>query len=312
MSSFNFTVDTREMARSMDGVSSQVGSVTMAVAAMQSAVIAAEAAAADRICKDVDRGFFSLIRSQVTQKISRLRSSVDSRLLELHDQGRALAGIKARMDRDYHMIATRYQRLFQSINDSLRTRVFELDKRASQLVNREISRIQIRARSLSAQGPLHQLESVQAAQVLAASQTKANAVRAIQAMHSFLAASGRQSRLLESMLVDGGAGPSVIRYVPLLLVETQSPIAGGGRWDICTARGTFKAVADTVETGARTAVFGLLPSLKWVGGDAGSQARVQTEFRRFADQAGLNDRVRDYTIRLAAGSPWQVLTGGGQ
>ncbi len=309
MANFSFTLDTQEMASSIDGVSSRVNAVTAAVVAMQTAVVSAETAAANRVCKNVDRGFFSLIRSQITQKIARLRSEVDSRFIEMRQQSQTLAGIKTRMERDYVMIANRYTRVFHSIDLSLRGRVFELDKAVSSFVNREIERMKIRLHSLQAQVPMHQSESVQTTQVIAASQAKENAQRALRAMQNFLSDSTRQARLLDSMLFQGSPQSSAVRYVPFLLMESESTSAGGTRWDFRTPRGGGKNIEKKVNAGVESVVFASLPSLKWTAPNADTRNRSGGEFRRMAGQANLNGRIQTHMTRLFDSSAWQVMTG---
>jgi len=310
MANFSFTVDTQEMANSIDGVSSHVNSVTTAVVAMQSAVVAAEVAAAQRVCKHVDHGFFSLIRSQITQKIARLRSEVDSHLIEMRQQSQALAAIKTRMERDFQMIATRYGRVFHSIDLSLRNRVLELDKAVSGLVHREIQRIQLRMLSQQAQVPMHQLESVQTSQAVAASQTKVNAHRAILAMQSFLSSSTRQSLLLESMLFDCVSAASGVRYMPLLLIESDGTSMGCTQWEIRTPRGGAGPMADALDAGAQNAAFAALPSLKWTAPDSQSRTRVAAEFQRLAGQPAVNEKLRAHMLRLFESSGWQTVQRG--
>ena len=80
---------------------------------MQTAVIMAEQQAAENICSNVNRGFFSLIRSQISQKIAICRSQVEARLLELRDQSQKLLSVKATMQRDFQMIAVA---LYQTVS----------------------------------------------------------------------------------------------------------------------------------------------------------------------------------------------------
>src|ERR1700761_9467443 len=130
MASFSYTVDTAPMAAEMHNVTRHVDGTTTAVVAMQVAVIQAENLAADHICANVNRGFYSLIRSQISQKIARLQSEVDSHLTQLRMQSQAIGGIRTRMERDYHMISGRYLKLFNSLNNNLKSRIFELDRPA--------------------------------------------------------------------------------------------------------------------------------------------------------------------------------------
>lgn len=82
MANFNFTVDTSPMASEMQSVSHGVNRVSGAVVAMQAAVIAAEKEGAEHVCQNVNKGFYSLMHSQISQKIAQLTSTVEAKLLE--------------------------------------------------------------------------------------------------------------------------------------------------------------------------------------------------------------------------------------
>ena len=138
MATFNYTVDTQPMAAEMSNVSHHVNITTGAVIAMQTAVIAAEETATDHICNNVNKGFYSLIRSQISQKLAKLQSEVDSNVMQLVQQKNALLNIKHRMQRDYNMIASRYIKLFNGLNANLKSRVFELDKPTIDFACKEI------------------------------------------------------------------------------------------------------------------------------------------------------------------------------
>ena len=90
MPTFNYTVDTRPMADEISSVARHVNITTGAIVAMQAAVILAEQKAADHVCKNVNRGFHSLIRSQISQKMAKLQSEVDSHLMQLAQQKHAV------------------------------------------------------------------------------------------------------------------------------------------------------------------------------------------------------------------------------
>lgn len=304
MANFSFTVDTHEMANSIDGVSARVNAATSAVVAMQSAVVAAEIEAANRVCQNVDRGFFALIRSQISQKTARFRSEVDSRFMEMRQQSHAVGVIRSRMERDYQMISERYTKLFRSIDLSLRNRVFELDKAVSVLVSREIERIQIRLRSLQAQVPVHQIDSVQTGQSVAGALTKVNAARAIRAMHSFLSESSRQAHLSESMLFHGASAASDLRYTPVLLVESESLTMSGVQWSVLSAGKDFGRIGKEVDTGVQSAVFATLNELEWTQADSDERARIASEIRILIEQPGIDNRVKTHLLRLFEASQW--------
>ena len=186
MASFNYTVDTQPMADEIRTVSRHVDVTTGAVVSMQVAVIAAEAKAADHVCDNVNRGFYSLIRSQISQKIARLQSEVDSQLMQLNQQRAGLLSIKTRMQRDYNMITSRYVKLFNGLNVNLKNRVFELDKPTIDFVNREINKISNRTKYLSATVPVTQSESIAVSQKIVSSNVKQKGLNVINSMKTFI------------------------------------------------------------------------------------------------------------------------------
>ena len=100
-------VDTKPMANEINSVSTHIKGTTAAVVSMKMAVIAAEQEAADHVCDNVNKGFYALIHSQISQKIAKLQSDVDSHLMKLNQLKKQLLGIKNRMERDYGMITGR-------------------------------------------------------------------------------------------------------------------------------------------------------------------------------------------------------------
>ena len=56
------------MAEKIQTVGNKVEHTTMAVVAMKTAVIEAEAAGAKHVCQNVNRGFFTLMQSQLSAK----------------------------------------------------------------------------------------------------------------------------------------------------------------------------------------------------------------------------------------------------
>ena len=112
MANFSFVIDTEEMAQAVHQVVPHVDGTTAAVVAMQASVIAAEKEAANSICENVNRGFYTLIRSQISPKIAAVQNQLDARLLELRDQARKMLDRKKIMERDFQMIATRNMKLF--------------------------------------------------------------------------------------------------------------------------------------------------------------------------------------------------------
>ena len=100
-------VDTKPMAEELHSVSNHVKGTTAAVTTMQAAVIAAENSGANKVCSNVNRGFFTLMCSQISQKIASKHSRVEALLMHLGQQKRILMGIKNNMEREYGRICER-------------------------------------------------------------------------------------------------------------------------------------------------------------------------------------------------------------
>jgi hypothetical protein len=302
MANFHFTVDTSEMADSLNRVSAHVEGTTAAVVGMQAAVVAAEMAASKQICDHVNYGIFSLIRSQLTQKMAVLRSQAESRILEMRQQTQSLLAIKSRMERDYQMIASRYARLFQSINASLRSRVFELDKAVSNLVYRDLVQIANRAQSLQARVPVNQLESVAATQAVAAVQAKNNAGRAMQRMQSFVASSHAQSRLMKSILFEANPPRPALLSIPVVFTQLEGLTVNATEWN---AR--YPCLPASGEDTIRARAFAALSAFEWRPASPPVRQRVTAEYSRMLDRAQISDRVKQQMRRLFEDSQWSEI-----
>jgi hypothetical protein len=222
MATFNYTVDTKPMADEIRSVSRHLNATTGAVTAMQAAVILAEENAADLVCNNVNRGFYSLIRSQISQKMAKLQSEVDSHLMQLVQQKNALLGIKNRMQKDYNMIATRYIKLFNELNANLKQRVFELDKPTIDFAVKEMDKAYNRPKYLTATIPIAQLESLTSSQKIIASNVKYRCLNAINSMRNFLQEMDTQKKLTDQILVrDSRYTETASVFIPIIVLEFQ-------------------------------------------------------------------------------------------
>ena len=143
------SVDTTPMAAELKSVSNHVKGTTAAVVTMQSAVIAAENNSANKVCSNVNRGFFTLMQSQISQKIANKQSRVEALLMHLAQQKRQLLGVKANMEREYARIAARYLKIFTSVNKELEQRIRQVDQPVFELVNKHMTTSSNRMHSLT-------------------------------------------------------------------------------------------------------------------------------------------------------------------
>jgi hypothetical protein len=304
MASFNYTVDTQPMAAEISSVSNHIKGTTAAVVTMQTAVIGAEERAADHVCTNVNKGFFTLIRSQISQKMARLQSDVDSHLMQLNQQRKQLLAIKGRMERDYNMISNRYMKLFNSLNANLKQRIYELDRPAMDFSMREMDKASNRTKYLTATVPLSQLESLAMSQKIVASNVKYRGFKVIGSMTNFLANVNDQKRLTDRILLSHSPfATNNTLFVPVVIDEYVI--------DKSDSRATSIIVNDTMLGGSKqsaikNAISSDLRNIEWQSADK-IDSEITSEFSKLQSVSKASQRVKDLTWRLFSASNFQVL-----
>lgn len=131
---FDYTVDTRPMANSLNDVKNSVNALNGVVAAMEAAVISAEEKAARSVCNSVDAGFYGLIASQISQKIAHVEPSVISGQQLLLTIKKDMCKIQSNLEKDYNRCLRSYGAIFKQIDKSTKEHLLALDKEAFNLM----------------------------------------------------------------------------------------------------------------------------------------------------------------------------------
>ena len=297
MADFNFTVDTSPMASEIRSVSKNVNGVSGAVVAMSAAVVAAEKEGAERICDNVNRGFYAMMQSQITQKIAQLTSTVESKLMELGQYAAALQGIQTRMQGDYNMISARYAKLFKSINNSLESRVAELDMPAFKLVHRDYRIIDNRMRLNYAQFTTNQLESVLSSQMLLASKMKVNADNAIRVMKTYVKDSNEEQRKTNVSMENRPIDQSETIYIPVSIVESTTPV-GTSAINYYVARSGNQNIDKSIDQSVREHSYNSVSRGSWSEIDGDEMGNVESEFINLIMNSQEDERVRNEIVRM--------------
>ncbi|MBP8945935.1 MAG: hypothetical protein KBG18_00240 [Bacteroidales bacterium] len=303
MATFNYTVDTKPMADEMRSVSRHVNATTDAVVAMQTAVIIAEEKAADHVCNNVNKGFYSLIRSQISQKMAKLQSEVDSHLMQLVQQKNALLSIKNRMQKDYNMIASRYIKLFNGLNSNLKQRVFELDKPTIDFAVKEVDKVSNRTKYLTATIPIAQLESLAASQKIVASNVKYRGLNVIKSMRSFLFEMNTQKKLTDQILInDGRYTETATVYIPIVICECNRDKTGTG-----IEISVSDVELDNISKSAiKNTAFAELNQIEWQA-KTSPNTEVKSEFSKLVSSSSKSQRVKDMATKLFQSNNYQTI-----
>lgn len=293
MAHIDCLVDTNPMAREIESVSRSVNTTTTAVVAMRAAVVSAEKEAADHVCQNVNRGFYTLIRSQISQKIAKLQSEVDSHLMQLNQQRKQLLAIKNRMERDYNMIAARYSKLFTGLNLNLKQRVFELDKQTVNFAVKDINRISNRTKQLPATIPVVQTEALTASQKILASNVKYRGLNVVNSMSAFLEDMAAQKRLTDGiMLRDKTSMAETKIAIPVLICECN--------YDSVSTNTSLALPEENLDRQTRNMIKNQVNSsvdnMNWV--PSSESKEIDSEFTRHLNDSNLSARAKEMARKL--------------
>ncbi len=297
MANFNFTVDTNPMADEIHGVSKHVDAVSGSVIAMQTAVVLAEKEGAEHVCNNLNKGFYSLIQSQISQKIAALTSQIEAKLMDMGQQAIALRAIQNRMERDYHMISNRYGKLFNSLNTALYTRIQDLDKAAVLLVHRDQAISESRIKSLVGSVAINQIESIANAQLILASKTKSDGASTIDAIHKYIMDVNLQAKQSEDVITDVAIDDACKIYLPIFITELSNEL-GSNSTKYYAPKSDIGVIDSVLAQGVQSAAIEAVKNGNWQAVDEGDKHALDSEFSTLVVESELNDRVKKEISKL--------------
>lgn len=298
MAKYDVTVDTRDMANKIDTVSNKVSGVTTAVVAMEAAVIAAERDATNKLCKRLNKGFFSLVASQIEQKNATALSAVNAYFSELEEQGGALLDLKKRMDDDFVILTGRYSKLFRGLDTALHNRIHELDKPVIRFCEQDITDTLNRVYYQIASVPVNQTESLSTSQAIAAAHVKHNAQALITQMTNFLTTCKQQSAKMQKIKLNSFVGKSVLRYLPAILLVKRGD--AGEVMETKLPSGLEQLIGQRSCMKIREGMERKIESSGWENISMESQRMVSGKLERLIATSDLSERVKENMKKLIA------------
>ncbi len=304
MAYIDCVVTTEPMAREIQRVSSNIQGTTAAVVGMKAAVLSAEAEAANHVCENVNRGFYTLIHSQISQKMAKLKSEVDSYLMQLQQQEKQLKAIQAHMGRDYHMISERYLKLFNGLNQNLQQRIFELDKPTIDFAVKEVGKVSNRSKMLPALVPVSQLESLELSQKILTSNLKYRGNEVIDSMKRFLQQMNEQKALTNRILLPTQAKVDKSIALPIIIHETNYNQYNTSFSIIMSQEGMTRSAQQAIESTVNSSIG----TLSWQTPDESTCAEVRNEFQKClqADRT-TTDRTKKIISELFEKTQYQSI-----
>jgi len=309
MASFEFNVDTTPMANSVDSTRGHLNGVTAAVTAMQAAVITTEHEASKTICKNVDEGFYMMVKSQISQKAVAAYTEMTSKQVSLAQLARALENIKRQMENDFNMIARRYAKLFQSLNNALETRVKEIDRPAMQLAEIRKNIVFDKLNNNSSMFFSVSSETLPLAQTALSGKLKQKTKETIYTLSESVFENRSYSEKVDSILVKSendlpsNTSPDAgMRYVPAVFCVTDSLLNPEDYIENVYTPQTevWRNTAPIVSEINR-----IQSSLRWSSSDSEEKAAIRREFLTLCEKEISEERVSKEIIRLFDESAWE-------
>jgi hypothetical protein len=305
MAELHFTVDTTPMAHSVDSAKGHLNGVTVAVTAMEAAVIAAERESSKTICQNVDEGFYMLVKSQISQKAVAAYSEMSSKQMTLVQLARALENVKRQMENDYNMITRRYAKLFQSLNKALETRVKEIDKPAMQLA--EIRKSMVFDKLINDSSAVFSIsaEALPLAQTALSGKLKQKTKDTLNTLSEAVYESRSYSEKVDSILIKNeinACGEGDICFVPAVLLVTDSLINTDG-----SIENVYTAEANVWQnTAVIVSELNLIQKdLNWMPLNNEEKAMIRNEFLALCEKESGEERLLQEMIRLFDESAWE-------
>lgn len=316
MAQFDMVVDTDPMAATMATVGASVMGVTGAVVAMQSAVVAQEEQAARDISANVDRGFYMLMKSQISQKMASLAAQISSKILLMRKFRADIVHMKDLMTGDYNRICRRYKRQFGALDKEAETRVRELDQKAVEVAaiyNHFNSTRTDSSAALFLCGD--EALKMNVLETNAAVKSKTN--RALDAMASNVESTLKYNKdvehILKPPLTAGSDAPATTKavqtYVSALVTEAMSMFDKNSTIaNVYLPQSEHLKGSEFIEREVRETDS----SFEWSEVKADDKAKVSLAFTKEIETANTDGRVALEMKRLFDESVWSVPASGGE
>ena len=133
--SVNIHVDTTPFDRSIGKCNGHITGLTGAVVATEAAQVESIRKNAARLGRTITQGFFSTVKSDISQQMVELQTRIDADLLHLNELAKKCKEKQLQMHADYQRIASRYSKIFEDLNKELENRIYSLDEYAFKFKN---------------------------------------------------------------------------------------------------------------------------------------------------------------------------------
>ena len=304
MASFTVNVDTSSLAEHIDDISRSVQDVGSAVDDMSNRLVSAEQVAAQTVSDNVTYGFYMLTRNQFTQKAVELENDVRMTFIKVQAYADDLREIQARMEKDYNLISRQYIKIFNSIDDSLRTAVKELDQSVIEVAYTGRQKLSERRTDGSLKAVSYPSDLIPASQSMISGKLKAKGRQLIRRIFSYISAEKELSSKMHGVLSPEKAEEGTTVFFPVVLMESDGLDSDSSSMEIHMPNFPSELAS---ESGS---IFSRVIDLKneeglWKEGRSDQKQLVRQCFSALS--SGLDERKRRIMSELLEASAWKEM-----
>ncbi len=220
--SVNITVDTNPFDRSLNKFSDHITLLTGAVIAAEASEIAMIAENANKISGSIITGFFGYIRSGISQQISEYRPKVEAGFVELVKQREMCLSKMNQMKEDYQRISERYTNIFNDLDKETRNRIRAINEEAFSVNSNIYEQLHRTTESGLSSVPIISNDEIeQTHSLLFSSRLKNRVMLLMSKAKSLILDDKRLKQMLNLLLINDKIEISKIKYLPLLLMESN-------------------------------------------------------------------------------------------
>ena len=304
MASFTVNVDTSSLTEHIDDISRSVQDVGSAVDDMSNRLVSAEQVAAQTVSDNVTYGFYMLTRNQFTQKAVELENDVRMTFIKVQAYADDLREIQSRMEKDYNLISRQYIKIFNSIDDSLRTAVKELDQSVIEVAYTGRQKLSERRTDGSLKAVSYPSDLIPASQSMISGKLKANGRQLIRRIFSYISAEKELSSKMHGVLSPEKAEEGTTVFFPVVLMESDGLDSDSSSMEIHMPNFPSELAS---ESGS---IFSRVIDLKneeglWKEGRSDQKQLVRQCFSALS--SGLDERKRRIMSELLEASAWKEM-----
>lgn len=175
----------------------------------------------ETIASTIVSGFFSYIRSDLSQQISELRPKSESKVIELLKQKEAALSKMGQMTEDFNRIAARYTKIFSELDKETRNRILALDDSSFEIQKKlfEVIDLPVSGTLLSTATITNREETSIRSKILS-SRLRTGTMQLIKRATDVITSYNRLGERLKAILVNEVSEEGTRKYLPVVFSES--------------------------------------------------------------------------------------------